>query len=569
MKFVNKILLILTLAGLISACDMWDLDQQTDPNQLDESSASLEELYNSVQLAFADQYTAGDYAPGAMARMYLSVSFTYQAALPNTSMNGVWSNAYAELFPDVDALIKKAEGSNFGIHVGSAKVLKAWTMMQLVDLMDAVPMSKAGQGVVEISPDTDTGSEIYAAALILLDSAVLNLGAASAPTPASDMFYGGDSGAWIKLANTLKMRAYLNTKNTAAFEAIAADPDNYISSSSDDFEFNLGTQRVNPNSRHYQYNSMYEVGDGDYMNNYYMWLLAGEQVDAAGETMRDPRTRYYFYRKVNDSENQDATTYGCHYSIFPEQTARPAHWSGVHSDLPYCYATTDGYIGRDHMNGEGTPPDGPVRTSYGVYPSGGAFDYDQFEDTRTNGTMGGLGAGIYPILLSSHVGFMKTEVAAMGLKRDLFEAALTAAIDKVIAFSHNADPVIQSTQVDRAGNNYIPGTVYGMYGDANTARADYIAEVMAVYDATATDAEKLDLIAKQHLIALWGNGLEAYNMYRRTGLPSNMAPALESQPGGFPYSLLYPEVYITRNAKATQRSLSDRVFWNVGGPDLY
>ncbi len=51
MKFVNKILLIFAFVGFISACDL-DLDQQINPNALDPSTASLDDLYNSIQLSF-------------------------------------------------------------------------------------------------------------------------------------------------------------------------------------------------------------------------------------------------------------------------------------------------------------------------------------------------------------------------------------------------------------------------------------------------------------------------------------------------------------------------------------
>jgi hypothetical protein len=64
------------------------------------------------------------------------------------------------------------------------------------------------------------------------------------------------------------------------------------------------------------------------------------------------------------------------------------------------------------------------------------------------------------------------------------------------------------------------------------------------------------------MIAAFGNGLESYNMYRRTGMPLNMAPALNEVPGKFPLSFLYPSNSTSRNANITQKAdLGEPVFW--------
>ena len=575
MKFINKILLIFAFIGLISACDMYDLDQQDNPNALDASTASLDDLYNSIQLTFASQYESGDYTAGAMARMYMTVAFTYNAAVTNNTMGGVWNNAYAGLFPDVDALIKTQGENNFAIHVGSAQVLKAWTMMQLVDLMGDVPYSEAGQGTDIISPKVDPGEDVYAAALILLDTAMVNLSNEAAPSPSNDQYYDGDRVKWTTLAKTLKMRAYLNIGNATAFNAIVAGGD-IIDTQDEDFQFNYGSQRVNPNSRHWMYNSSYEQGDGNYMNNYYMYLLAGEQVDTSGATIVDPRTRYYFYRKTGNSTDLDIAEYGCHLSVFPDQADRPGHWTTTFSKLPYCYGTVDGYYGRDHLNGSGTPPDGPVKTAYGLYPGGGAFDWDEFEDTRTLGIFGGKGEGILPIMLSSNVWFMIAEVAenaASGSGKAALIQGLNASLEKVHSFKSLTGSGLEANYEQRDGS-LVPTIDYFGMGQGTPegiARlAAYKASVGLGYDAATADGKK-DIIAKQMLIALYGNGLAAYNMWRRTGLPSNMSPSLEADPGEFAYRMRYPQAYTTRNGLYDEATdlITNRVFWNASGPELY
>ena len=77
-------------------------------------------------------------------------------------------------------------------------------------------------------------------------------------------------------------------------------------------------------------------------------------------------------------------------------------------------------------------------------------------------------------------------------------------------------------------------------------------------------SDKLDVIIKEYFIALWGNSIEAYNMYRRTGKPNNMMPGLDLDIGDFPRSLLYPSTHFLNASMANQKTLTDLVFWDDG-----
>ena len=50
MKLINKLLIVAFLLGGSNACDNLDLDLQQDPNQITPEKASLNDLYNNVQL---------------------------------------------------------------------------------------------------------------------------------------------------------------------------------------------------------------------------------------------------------------------------------------------------------------------------------------------------------------------------------------------------------------------------------------------------------------------------------------------------------------------------------------
>ena len=75
------------------------------------------------------------------------------------------------------------------------------------------------------------------------------------------------------------------------------------------------------------------------------------------------------------------------------------------------------------------------------------------------------------------------------------------------------------------------------------------------------------MIAKEFFVALYGNGIDAYNFYRRTGYPSDLQPDLEPNPGAFIRSFLYPAVYANNNNTVTQKtSVTEKVFWD-NNPD--
>ena len=307
---------------------------RTIQNAVTPENASINDLYNNIQLSFRNFYTGAQGNPGSLARMYHAGAFTYNNLVTPTSLTGTWFNAYSTLYPDIDALLALADERGLDIHAGSAMIMKAYTMMVLVDLFGNVPFSQAGQGTDVISPAADPGDQVYAAAITLIDNAISRLNGTAAGAPAVDNFYGGDADKWIKFGNTLKIRAALNTGDGGTIGSLASGG-NIIASAADDFQFNYGNQRTNPNTRHPFYNAHYEVGDGPYLSNWFMWIVAGEKKDADGIGIPDPRLRYYFYRKVDDSVNQDATTYGCNFSITPDQDAKPAHWDAVDPAFPY------------------------------------------------------------------------------------------------------------------------------------------------------------------------------------------------------------------------------------------
>lgn len=574
MKLLYKIFIV-TLVLSFSACDLTDLDLLDNPNAVTPDKASVNDLYNNVQLGFRTFYNDVNGATSGMARLTAQTSsYSYQNAFTPQSFNGIWYDAYARLFPDIENLLKLAEERGLAIHAGSAKIMKAYALLALVDIFGSAVNSEALKGTEIISPKDDPGPEVYKAAEALLDEAIAQLKAAPAGTakPTFDNFYAGSAAKWATLAKTLKLRIALTTRlvdNSAGakIKALVAEGD-LIDQASEDFQFNYGNQRNNPNSRHPFYNDSYEASDGTYMSNYYMWLLRADKTDAEGNPFIDPRIRFYFYRQTDKSNIDDKSVYSCHFTEYPDQELKPAHYAKVDPRLPYCVAWEDGYWGRDHLNNEGIPPDGPLRTVYGLYPGGGQFDDNSFTGTQKLGTTGGLGQGINPIMLASFVDFMRAE-AALTLStgedaRALLKSGMEKSINKVLIFKSLVPATLSRTVVVK-GVSY---TIDQLYVPTSDDVKKYVDYVLAKYDAAASADAKLDIVVKEYLIALFGNGLEAYNLYRRTGKPDNMAPALEPNPGPYIRSFFLPADHVNLNGNTSQKTLTQQVFWDTNPADF-
>ncbi len=543
--------LVLTLA--LSACNLFELDELlVDPVAVSPDNAELSLVMAGAQLEFVRFVDEASDETSPYVRLVAMQDGTrYQNQDQPTSFDFLWEKAYAELLPDLDLVIAGADENGLTFEAGAARIMKAYTLYTLVDLFGDVPYAETQQGIENPSPVADSDESVYMAADVLLDEAISDLNSPVGDFD-NDLYFTGPTEDrvvnWRKLANTLKIRRAVQTKlvNSSAatmINSIVSSGD-FINDASEDFQFQYGTNDAAPDARHPQYTDDYLAVPGGYMSNYYMWLFFNDK------NVVDPRLRYYFYRQDCDETDEDAFTLDCVAAPYP------AHWS---DGYPFCTASGaqgdpsgfyGGYWGRDHGNADGIPPDGRKRTVFGLYPIGGKFDADDCNDVQNNGTDGGRGAGIQPIMLSSFTHFLLAEAALTidGVEGDplaLLQTGVRQSIDKTLSFS-SVGPVVDSLVPD---------------DDAIEA---YISAVTNLYEAESDDEGRLNVIVKEFFLALHGQGIDAYNAYRRTGKPADMQPTEEPNPGAFPRTFWYPANYVNRNEQAVQRSdLTTTVFWDT------
>ncbi|AMQ55826.1 SusD/RagB family nutrient-binding outer membrane lipoprotein [Algoriphagus sanaruensis] len=548
-RFIYGLTVATTLV-FATSCDEKLDELLENPNAVNATTASPDFLLNRIQLDYKDLWYGISDRGARLTRIINQGAALYESAYTAVSTNGTWSNAYANILADINFLLPLAEEANFQRHLGIAKTIKAMVLMDLVDTYGDVPFSEA-LNADNFNPKTDNGQAVYAAALALLNEASAHFTAATSGAP-NDYFYNRNYTRWGKLVNTLKLKYYLNTKlvdaaaSTAGINALVSGGN--LLGTGDDFVFRFGTTAADPDSRHPKFAGQYTAGGGDYQSTYYMHHLTVEKG------FDDPRVRYYMYRQVlTNTTNVDEQE--CVSQIAP-----PHYLVGGY---PYCNPEGNkGYWGRDHLDPDGIPPDGLKRTAYGTFPSGGRFDNNSGAPVN-NINLGARGAGIHPIMLASYVDFMLAEAAlTLGTTGDA-KAYLTAGITKHMNY-------VRTFSVG-AGEG---ATITAFEPNDQFARnvGNYVDYVAAEYDSQANNDSKMNIIGREYWLSLFGNGMEAYNLYRRTGKPANMQPALEAAPGPFVRSFLYPNNYIVTNTNAVQKqSLAVQVFWdkNPASPWIY
>ena len=626
MKRIFKYLMMTVIASatMFYSCETMELEDLTDPNALSPDLADANLLLNTIQVNYLSAMQDMQYNGAALGRISHMGGRVYYNNFGSGTVSGAWGALYSGIIPDIDAIqSQNGEDNLLAFHLGISKAMAAHIMMGLVDSVGDIPVSQAYNPTEYPNPQVDDDEVAYVYAIALLAEAMDHLNAAVAVT--DDLFYGGNIDNWKKLVMTLAMRADLTLGN---YQAVL-DATGVIDTADADFQFNYGTQELQPDTRHPWYRSDYRSdGANIYQSSWLMDLMDGDEdewqnltmaypgvgMEENGDAQRaissdDPRRRYYFYR-------QNWITPGNSGMLFAFEDGPynwPLSWGGSSADTengeshscslqtppPHLDFTPDGdyngmkgrwcanflgYWGRHHGNDEGIPPDNFTRTAVGVYPAGGSFDnqpdipnYDNYGSLGATGAgikgavglgNGAGGAGIWPIYLSSYVHFMKAE-AAMWLGQPATARAMME-----IGMQHSFDKVLSMGSADPdADSNY-----FATAADVS----DFIAMKLAEFDAAAgadqsldafgwpVEKNQLDILGEQYFVAMFGGAYDAWNFIRRTAHPRTLTRSLAaiSESGPFPRTGTYPSGEISANPNIQQRQDNNtRVFWDINVND--
>ena len=539
---------VITISSCSKSTDIFDLDINTDPNN---------PTVGSVQLLLpeAERNLVGflgglnDIQMGAMGVLSSGDSYGYGA----NNFYGSWSYFYTGPGKDLEEVIVASRAANNQPYLGVAQAMKAYAFSTMVDLFGSVPFSEAFAGnsaTANINPKFDDGKAIYEACYKLLDSAIINLNAASTVSITGDIIYGGAKASWIRFANTVRLRMLMtsrrvNSSASAQIQAALNAPGGLISSSSQDFTWKYGGQ-INPELRHPWFTAAYLANNGfTYIAVQYMFDML---------LRKDPRLPFYFRRQYNVILDQNNAT---DRGATPVQGAylvlNPTAWekgiaAGVLARTKADSAYLAGYFGRLRGDQSGVSEDVRYRMVPGVYPAAGLYDNRAVAPYVLNTKTNSGGAGILPLITSNMVKFWQAEAElayGFGNPKATAEAAIRESITNIAAFGASKDP-----------NSIAP---------AASDVTNYVNSFLTAYDAAATSESKMNRVLYEAWFAGWGNGFEMYNAFRRTGYPSNIAPPIT----------LYSQFALRFPIPATEAALNpnapdplpvyynDAVFWDV------
>ncbi len=551
---------IFLLLFLLQGCeDYLDVDADTDSP----ISAPENQLLPNIQVGVSNIGDSNLWS-GDVLQVYVH-QFTsrsrqdqYGLLANSILMRNEWNTIYL-ILTDIETLIAQSQESGDLVYTGVAQILKAYMMTTAVDLWGDVPFSEATQlegGVV--SPVFDNQVEIYQACLALLDEGKANVagGQGSSFPGTEDLFYGGDTGKWVKFANTLKLKLFNQIRLSSIFsqtdlDALVAE-NNFFTSIADDFQFTHTSNQAPTDERNQMFINAYGGAQvTKYASPWFYEILIGVNPNIHNGNP-DPRLPYYFVNQLLPGQ-------------FPRDqgdvnTGNPNadYWDASTGFFTIRFGSVGPY--RDNaVQNDATFP--------GIFPCGGRFDDGQgFARTINSGT------GVAPrrILTYDEFLYIQAELMHVGLLPGDSRAKLREAMEASFA---KVDQVVAGSGTTQ--------TVPVLTGAAEVIA--FMDNVIAEFDA-ADNEKQLEIIMTQKWVATFGDSLDQYADFRRTGYPILADPSGSQSPeyqldngDGFPLndsetvldnpyqiSIFWPdtELNLNQNAPAQKNPGTYNIFWD-------
>jgi hypothetical protein len=167
-------------------------------------------------------------------------------------------------------------------------ILTVYTYQIIVDTFGDIPYSEAVQGSGDYLPKYDKAVDIYKDLIVRLNNDITTIDTDGTAFDTADVIYGDDLNAWVKFANSIKLKLGINLKASGLETAIA---DTAIQTgaaggfSSNDDNAKLSYMNNLPNTNPIYVDLVFS-GRNDF-------VAAKPFVDAL-VTLKDPRKTFYF-----------------------------------------------------------------------------------------------------------------------------------------------------------------------------------------------------------------------------------------------------------------------------------
>jgi hypothetical protein len=486
LKYIIGIFITVLALGVMSSCeDLTELNK--NPNAIDAEDGNVNLLMPAV-LGPA----AKDYLSWGLEEMGGAMQFIQRTGWAGGTNyfdwdNGNWTSFY-DLLRTNDLLIKNANTAELPFHEGVGLTMRAWLFGQIADYWGDAPYTAALQGntgeMEYLYPVFDSQESIYNGVLADLSAAaaLFASGDDTSVDSDADLYFGGDMAAWEKFANSLAIRYHVrisekSSESKAAVEAIVASG-KYISTSGDDATMDyIG-------GSHTTWPLIYEDELSSTRN------IAGKAVIDQLNATNDPRKSVWYapvaVRWVEDltisGESDKMLIDGVESEIFPDYK----DYRGRSETFTRLFNPND--ISRNTDEYVGVPA-GMLQADLHTY---NGMDH------------GAQGRHNYHVSMLTET-FMDGNPTA----GDLLQARIVSAAEMHFTL---AEMALKGWSVGDAQTHYESGVeasleTWGVADEYDT----FIAEV--AFDGT------VEQVMTQKWIASFCNATEAWNDYKRTGLP--------------------------------------------------
>jgi len=513
----NKIKFFIPLVALLAMSCKKFLDINTDPNS--PVSIEMSKLLPTTQRTLADALSMDEQngSIGEILAVYAHQMTTresqdkYGVTGVDVSIQTAWSKMFSStgnpgtVYPVYgvlqnleDIISKSTEAGNLK-YAGVAKILKAYTYSVLVDVFGDVPYTEANklkQGILH--PKFDDDATIYESLLALNNSGIADINNTTAPNTkvpgADDLMYGGNMTRWIKAANTIKLKLYVQirkVKNVTTEVNALISGGNLISQTSESFLVPYGPNGAT-DDRNPGFYDYFATQRSNHVSPWLYEIMKGYNPRIFTSNA-DPRIKYYIYNQLNATQ---ATREG-------NQTE--------YRDGPFV-SIYFGSVGQDRDRAQQNSI-----SLFGIYPVGGKYDDGSATVADANS-----GTGASPLRLITYADrlYLEAELISAGIVAGNAKTKLTQAIDESFK---QVDYVI--TKFVKPSQN-----VPLLFGTPDVAT--YTDKVLVEYDA-ASDEKKLEIIMTQKWLSSIGSALDQYTDIRRTGYPVVFDPSNPAMaPGG-------------------------------------
>lgn len=301
---MKKTLYILSFFTLVltTSCTKDFEDINTNPNAPNTVQPSL--LLRQVIYDFGEQMSYEGFVAGDLLsqhRTALDFNLFDRHALKSPQLGGnPWPIFYTNLRDNEIILTQSKTTSTFKVYEGPALILKAYMAAGLTDLFGDVPYFEAFNGINgTVTPSYDSQESIYLNENGILDNLDKGIEAITnydlAIPLEGDILFNGDLDAWVKFANSLKLKYLLRISDQVDVSTELQNlynEGNYISATAENAIFNF--TNTDPNSFR-----LAQLRIGDFNN-----FVLSETMENILIDLNDNRLSTFFKPFENSSSNQ-------------------------------------------------------------------------------------------------------------------------------------------------------------------------------------------------------------------------------------------------------------------------